>query len=308
MERHNFIEKKSVMVITALFCCLIWGSAFAGIKLSYIELNIQNEFQMILLAGLRFSLAGFGVLVFTAIKHRGKCWPTRKEMPLILLIAVLQTFGSYIAYYIGFSHTTAVKGSILVSVSVFFVAILSHFIFKSDKLNWKKTIGLFLGFVGVILVNLTIVKDTQFTFLLNGEGLIILHALLIAVSAVLVRKNSRGIDVVKLNGWQLLIGGLMMIVVGYAGHPEIIQFTWFAGALLVHLAVISAVAFSLWFVLLKHYKASMVEQYKFSVPLFGSVISVIFIPGEHIGIEMLAAAVLVAVGIIIVNRQERALL
>ena len=306
MDRHSLFEKKNVMVLTALFCCLIWGSAFSGIKLSYIELNINNEFQMILLAGLRFALAGFGVLIFTAIKRRGKCWPTRKEMPLILLIAVVQTFGAYTAYYIGFSHTTAVKGSILTSVSVFFVAILSHLIFKSDKLNWKKIMGLLLGFIGVILVNLTIVAGTQFAFSLSGEGLIILHALLIALSAVLVRRSSGKIDVIKLNGWQLFIGGLMMIVVGYAGHPEIIRFTWFAGALLVHLAAISAVAFSLWFLLLKYHEASTVEQYKFTVPLFGSVMSVIFIPGEHIGIEMLAAAVLVAVGIIIVNRQERA--
>lgn len=303
--KNSIFEKKTSMILTALFCCLIWGSAFPSIKISFAELNLHNEFQFLFVAGLRFTLAGFGVLVFAKIKQKIKIIPSRKELPFMLLIALLQTFGAYLLHYIGMGNTTAVKASIITSLSVFLVAIFAHFMFKTDKLNWKKGIGLLCGFAGVILVNLSLLDNTTFSFTLTGEGFVALPCIFGALTVVLVRKYSGKIDVVKLNGWQLLIGGVMLIAVGYIGYPITPTFNLLSGALLFYLAAISAVAFTLWFMLLQHHNASEVEQYKFAVPLFGSVLSVIFVAGEHIGIEVLGAAVLVTIGTIIVNRQSR---
>lgn len=302
--KNSIFEKKSSMILVALFCCLIWGSSFPGVKISFAELNLNNEFQLLFIAGLRFTLAGLGVLVFAKAKQKTKIMPSRKELPFILLIALLQTFGAYLLHYIGMGNTTAVKASIITSLSVFLVAIFAHFMFKTDKLNWKKGIGLLCGFAGVVLVNLSLLNDTAFSFTLTGEGFVAIPCVFGAVTVVLVRKYSGKIDVVKLNGWQLLIGGVMLIAVGYIGYPVMPVFNLLSGALLFYLAAVSAVAFTLWFLLLRHHNASEIEQYKFAIPLFGSVLSVIFIAGEHIGIEVLAAVALVAVGTIIVNRQS----
>ena len=77
-----------------------------------------------------------------------------------------------------------------------------------------------------------------------------------------------------------------------------------SAGLLAYTGVVSAVSYTLCFLVLRYHKATEVEQYKFAVPLFGSLLSVIFVPGEHMGIEMLGAAALVAAGIFIVNRQN----
>ena len=305
MGKVGMFERRSVMVAVALFSCILWGSAFPSMKLSYIELNITNEFQKILLAGLRFSLAGFGVLIFAKAKQKVKLMPTHSEMPLILTVSLCQTVVSYIPYYIGLGYTTGVKGSIISSMSVLFVAIFAHLMFKTDRLSLKKMSGMVCGFAGVILVNVTIIASTSFAFSFIGEGLVMMHAVFIALGTVLVRKHSGKMDIIKLNGWQLLIGGLVLVATGYTGSSEPLMFNTAAFFLLIYMAALSGVAFTFWFILLQYHKASTVEQFKFAVPLFGSLLSVLLVPGEHMGVEMLAAACLVAVGIIIVNRADR---
>lgn len=304
MNQHSVFEKKSVMLITAMFCCLLWGSAFPSLKITYQLLGDINEFQKIWLAGLRFTLAGFGILVFAKLKMRTKLKPKAKEMPFILLIALLQTFGAYVLYYIGLGHTTAVKTAVLTSLTAFLVAIMSHFMTKNDRLGWKKGLGLLSGFAGVIAVNVSMLSGAVFTFSLLGEGLIVLHSVTLAVALVLVRKYGGRMDVVRLSGWQFFFGGLMLCITGYAGSPGGVEMNAGAIALLFYMAAIAGVAFTLWYVLLQYHNATLLEQYKFANPLFGTVLSVLFVPGEHIGIEMIAAVVLVAVGMVIVNRQD----
>jgi len=302
MNQHSVFEKKGVMIATALFCCLLWGSAYPSLKITYQLLGSINEFQKIWLAGLRFTLAGFGVLVFAKLKMRISLKLTAKEMPFILLISLLQTFGAYVLYYIGIGHTTAVKTAVLTASTAFFVAIMSHFTTKNDRLGWKKGLGLLCGFAGVVMANVSMLSGAVFSFSLLGEGFIVLHSLMTAMTLVLVRKYGERLDVIRLSGWQFLFGGAMLCVTGYAGSPGGIEMNAVVIALLFYMAAIAAVAITLWFVLLKYHNATLLEQYKFANPLFGTVLSVMFVPGEHIGIEMIAAVVLVAVGVVIVNR------
>jgi drug/metabolite transporter (DMT)-like permease len=309
MEKMSPFQKKSVMVLTAMLCCLLWGSAFPALKLSYAELGSLDAWQMLLLAGLRFTLAGAMVLMFGGLRLKIRVMPARREWPLLLAVAGLQTFGQYVAYYIGMSHITGVKGSILNSLSVFLVAVFAHFMSgnrsDADRLSWRKAVGLLCGFAGVVVVNVTLLKGEKFSFAPEGEGLIVLQCVLSALATVLVRIYGGKTDAVRLSGGQLAVGGLLLIAVGYAGNPQGLAFTPAALILLVYMAALSAAAFTLWFVMLKYHKATVLEQYKFAIPLFGTLLSVLLVPGEHIGPEMIAAAALVAVGIWFVNREEK---
>jgi len=169
----------------------------------------------------------------------------------------------------------------------------------------KKIIGLVLGFTGVVLVNFSLLDSALFSFSLTGEGFIAISSLFSAATAILIRKNAGKVDAVKLNGWQLLLGGLLLMTVGLTGYPHFPAFNLVSGLLLLYLAAISAVAFTIWFVLLKHHNVSYLSQFKFAIPVFGSLLSVIFIPEEYLGLEILAAILLVALGTLIVNRRSK---
>jgi drug/metabolite transporter (DMT)-like permease len=60
----------------------------------------------------------------------------------------------YSFFYIGLSNTTGIKAAIITSSGSFFLVIISHYLFKNDKINIKKILGLLLGFTGVLLINL----------------------------------------------------------------------------------------------------------------------------------------------------------
>jgi len=66
-------------------------------------------------------------------------------------------------------------------------------------------------------------------------------------------------------------------------------------------AILSSVAFALWYSLLKYNNAGEISMYKFIVPVAGSLLSAMFIPDERLTFSIFAGMALVAVGIIIIN-------
>ena len=59
--------------IAAVFCCLLWGSAFPGIKIGYRLFAVASEDigTQILFAGFRFALAGVLVLISAVLRSVG---------------------------------------------------------------------------------------------------------------------------------------------------------------------------------------------------------------------------------------------
>ena len=305
MKKGNILEKKSGMVITALICCFVWGSEVPLIKICYDILQISGTFEMILFAGLRLAVAGLGVLAFGKLKMKKRIALCRKELPFTFFIAFIQTFAAFACFYIGVAGTTGVKSSILVSTSVFIVAVFAHFMFKSDRLSLIKTVGLLLGFSGVVLVNINLIDTTVFSFRFAGEGLILLAVLMTSLATVLIRKRGGSLDIVKLNGWQLFLGGAGLTVVGFIGSTHLPSLTIVFWGIVLAFAASTGVVFTLWFTLLRYHNASTLEQYKFIVPLAGSLLSALFLPDEHLTINILFAIALVSIGTIIGNWERK---
>ena len=144
------------------------------------------------------------------------------------------------------------------------------------------------------------------TGVLLGEGLVLCSTISLAVSGILVKKYSKDFNVVMLSGYQFILGGFVMIVVGLAlgGRINLVpQFS--AYLLLLYMALISAVAYSIWGILMKYNPVSRVSIFNFLTPLFGVLLSAIFL-GEveqALSWNKLAALILVSGGIYIVNRK-----
>ena len=128
-----------------------------------------------------------------------------------------------------------------------------------------------------------------------------------AVSGILIKKFSTRFDVVMLSGWQFTLGGLLMIAAGFIGGGHIALPTgWQPYLLLVYMGLISAVAYSVWGLLLQHNPISRVSIYTFLTPLFGVLLSAVFL-GEWeqaASLKTLAALALVCGGIYVVNRKQ----
>lgn len=303
-SRHYLTNKYWVIVI-ALFCAVLWGSAFPVLKVSYAELGIapDDRYAIIVLAGIRFFIASLLIFALLVVGIRQSPKVKFALLPQLLLLGILQISLMYFLFYIGLAHTSGMKGAVLSSASIFFVVVLAHFVYVDDRLNWRKVFGLIAGFSGIILINSG--KNLTFDFSWQGEGYMILSGLVSALGTVLAKRISKVVHPFVLTAWQMLLGSILLIAVGLPGlKPQTMIFTNKAFLLLLYSAFLSATAFSLWYAILKYNKAGEISVYKFMTPVSGTMLSVLFIPGERLTLNMLMALALVALGVIIVNYQR----
>ena len=207
-ENVEFYKRKRNIIILAIICCILWGSAYPAIKIGYELFNINDVGSKLIFAGIRFSLAGLVVLIYNLIMTK-KIMFNKKDMMSISILGIMQTTLQYFFFYIGMSNTTGSKGSIINGMSAFFSIILSHFIYKNDKLNKNKIYGCLIGFIGIVIVNIDNSIENLFgSFSIFGEGFVAISTLLVSISAIYSKKITKDKDTIYVTGYQLYIGGL----------------------------------------------------------------------------------------------------
>ena len=308
MNRKASITDLSVVFFLAMVCCFLWGSATPAIKVGYQIFGIDNTdmLSIILFAGIRFFLAGILIILFQSIMAGHFIKPEKGAFPSILKLSLAQTMLQYFCFYVGLAHTSGVTGTILSGTSGFFSILLASLLFRYEKLTAPKIIGCVMGLMGVVVMNLTLKGGTSFHFALNGEFLVLMSAVSLAVSGILVKKYSARFNVVMLSGYQFILGGLVMIIVGFALGGRITLVPKFSAyILLLYMAMISAVAYTLWGILMKYNPVSRVSIFNFMTPLFGVLLSAIFLGEVEQALQLnkLLALILVCGGIYIVNRK-----
>ena len=302
MEKKNRMQSTFVVWLGALICCALWGSAFPCIKIGYQMFEIPQDAvaTQILFAGLRFTLAGILVILIGSILSGNLLKINRQNALKILKLSLLQTVLQYLFFYIGLANTTGVKASIIEGVNVFIAIFVASLIFRQEKLTMGKLAGCLIGFAGVVLVNLN-GNALDMSFHLNGEGFIFLSTVAYAFSSVYLKRYSKTENPVLLSGWQFISGGLVMTIMGLLMGGKITKVTATGIAMLFYLACNSAVAYSLWGILLKYNPVSRVAVFGFMNPVFGVILSA-FLLGEReqaSGIKSIIALILVSIGIYI---------
>lgn len=293
------------ITLTALLCCALWGSATPFIKIGYTLLLPDKDVpSTILFAGIRFFFAGILTVVIFSIARKKVLYPKTKNYGKVALVSVFQTILQYIFFYVGLANTSGVKGTILTGSSTFFAILVSSLIFKLEKLNTKKILACVLGLGGIVVINLTGLNLTM-NFL--GDAFCVFSAISLAISSTLIKIFSKDEDPVTISGYQFILGGAVMIIIGLSFGGKINLGSIGGLAVLVYLAFLSAIAYSLWGILLKHNPVSKVTIFSFTTPIFGVLLtSLLLTENSNVGIvNLIAALLLVCLGIFILNYQPK---
>ena len=243
------------------------------------QVDSADTASQIVFAGVRFALAGILVLIFASINERKVMIPDRTILKYAVPVCLAQTVCQYFFFYIGVAHTSGVKGAIITGLGNFIAILLSCFIFRKERMTGRKMIGCILGFAGVVVINL-MGNSLDMGFKLTGEGFILIAQLSYGISTVLINLFSRTVSPVVLS-----VGGV---------------------AIIFYLAMVSAVAYTLWSVLLAWNDVSKVAIFGFVNPLCSVILSALIL-GEvkqAFNIGSLIALLLVCAGIYIVNCKE----
>ena len=291
----------------AVIPCLLWGMAFPSIKIGYKVFGIGalDTGGQLVFAGIRFFIAGLLAWLIGSIIYRHPLIPKAKSVRPILLLSLFQTLLQYLFFYIGLAHTSGVKGSILSSSNVFFAFIISSTILHKESIAWQKWLGLAIGFLGVIIV--TLPGGQLGGFSVFGDGFMLISAVSSAISSVLIKKFTENERAFTLSAFQFSLGGLGLMAIGSITRKSLafnISSPCMAILIIIILASISAIAYSIWGVLLHRYEVSRITVFGFLIPVFGTIFSLIALH-ESSGVSILhiaGALVLVSIGTFMVQR------
>lgn len=298
-----------VILLLAGLCCFLWGSAAPSIKIGYrlFQIPPEDTASILMFAGARFLLAGLLVILYHSIANKRWILPPKSSGAAIGSLALSQTVLQYLFYYVGLSHASGVNSAIITGTNVFFSMLCASLVFRYEKLNMQKIAGCALGFLGIVVVNLSGAgAEGLFDVSFLGEGFVLLAQIFYALSGSLVKKHSQKFDVVTLSGYQFMAGGFVLAAVGLAWGGSLSgAVSPLAFLLLLYMGFLSAIAYTLWGVLLKYNPVSRVTVFGFMNPMFGVVLSAIFLgeSGQALTWNTFVALILVCLGIYVVNRK-----
>ncbi|MEG0500174.1 MAG: DMT family transporter, partial [Rikenellaceae bacterium] len=275
-KKYSKIE----IILIAVLACLVWGSAFAFAKIGF------EYMPPVRLSGYRFMLAGL-ILIPILVIRRYDWSELSGQFGFITLFAVIQTFFQYGLFYFGLNLVPASISAIIIGAGPFFVTIMAHYFLKNDQITIRKSLSIICGLLGVVFIslknNVDLSQNPNFYW---GVLALVMSNVIGSASNIVVVRHTKKLSSISLTAMSCFIGGAMLYLLSLVVEPEgsygITGYPFeFYGALL-WLAMIPALAFSLWYFILQlpGVKVSEINIWKFLTPVFGVVLSWIMLSNE----------------------------
>lgn len=286
----------------AIIACLLWSSAFVGVK---IGLKYHSPLQF---AGIRFLISGLILIpvVYDFTRFRKE---VRENFGYVCLIAFLQVIIQYSLFYLGVSMVPASISAMIVGSSPLFVALVAHFSISEDRMDWYKTGSILLGILGVAVITLgrdSLPSGSEIA--LTGVVLLLLNNLASGITNVVVARKRQTISPMVLTSSSLFIGGLSLFVISIP--LEGLQYKVFPAEYYVALgwlSFLSAAAITIWNTLLRRpmVKVSELNMWKFLIPVSGAILSWLILPDESPDVVSVSGMILIATSLLILNLPKR---
>ncbi|HEY6887931.1 MAG TPA: DMT family transporter [Solirubrobacter sp.] len=282
-------------------CVLVWSSTWVVIAVGL------EDIAPFFGAGIRFSLAGAGLLVAAAALRR----PLRTDWTLSVIVGLLPFATTYGLIYWAEQYVTSGLTSVLFGVLPLYVALLAAATLPSEPLRPRLIAG-----VGIALGGL-IVAFSESLDLGSGEHTalaalaVILSPLASAIGNVAIKKRGAKLDPLVMNGWAMLGGGLVLLAVS-APTEDWGATIWSAasiGSILYLAAFGTGFTFVTLTVLLRELPAVTVSFISMIIP-FGALALGALVRDEQVTALAVGGALLVVAGIAVaqlpIRRRVRA--
>ncbi len=283
--------KRRYVVLAFAVLVLFWGSAFSVVKV-----GLEYSPPMIF-AGLRTLIGGLVILLVAVVW--GGSPHLRRDWPIFLLLAAFN-----VVFFFGF-QTLAIlylpsgTAAVLEYLQPMLVGLLAWMIL-GESLSLAKISGLILGFSGIVAVSAgSIFGSISPVGVAFGAG----SAFSWALGTVFFKRYEARVSTMWAVAIPFVAGGMVLTLFSFATESwsEVSpNATLFASLSYVSLFEI-ALAWLIWFGLIRAGEASRVAVYVFFVPLVSIVVGAIFLD-ERLTTSLLIGTVLIVTGIYVVNR------
>ncbi|MEX2428006.1 MAG: DMT family transporter [Bacteroidales bacterium] len=292
---------KLKVTLQAILACLLWSSAFVGIKLG---LPYTTPLQF---AGIRFFISGLLVLPVAVYYSPAFMRVLRENLRFILILGMLQTFLQYALFYTGIDKVPGSVGAIVIGSGPLFIAIVAHFFMPGDRLGLKKTGIILFGFSGIVLVSIGRGEGLDGTVRMVGILILLGNNIVSGFTNVIIAMEKKKIPPLVLSSVSMIFGGLVLFLfsipiegldLSIKPLPYYLSLGW--------LSMLSAVAISIWIILLKRpgVVVSDLNLWKFLIPVSGALLAWTILPEESPDPLSVTGMVITGIALIIISRHN----
>lgn len=294
----------------------LWGTSMVAMK------GVMAETSPLFLASVRLLPAG--VLVVLASVWLGREQPKGwKAWLWISLFALVDgtLFQGFLAK--GLERTGAGLGSVMIDSQPLAVAIMARFLFQEwiGPLGWS---GLCVGLLGISFIGLpddwvlallqghwfdlepvmTLEQELWTVLFQQGEWLMLMAALSMAIGTILIRFVAKEADPVAATGWHMILGGLPLVVASAIGEPSTWQNVSATGWLEIGYATVfgSAIAYGVFFFLAAQGNLTSLSALTFLTPVFALLFSTLFL-AESLSVLQWTGVFLTLISIYLINQR-----
>jgi drug/metabolite transporter (DMT)-like permease len=288
---------------TALIGVLI-GTAFWGLSGTASQALFQTyKFPVLGLSELRLAISGFLLLAFVRPSI-----PKRKDLRLLVSIAIFGFVGTQVSYLVTIQYTNAPTATLL---QFLFLPMVAGYEALTGSLRWSKqwTVTLTLAFAGTLLL-IGLFSGGGFSLVITPIGLV--AGLIAAVTGAYYSLATRPLVREKggwwLTTWGFLIGGLVMLPLGYLGFqgyslsPSAPEFATVVGLVIFVIIFGTVLSFGLYMVGLERLPATETGVAASIEPIVASIAAYVFLGVRLAPLQYLGGALILLAVILIASR------
>ena len=288
-------QPKLIDYILLTLLALIWASAFFNIKIA------TYSFGPITIAFLRVFFGAIPVLLLCYFKDI-KIEAFSRDWHWFAVIGFINLVAPFFLIAYGVKSVQSNLAAILMSTTPLSSTVLAHFYTKNEKFNFIKTIGILIGFSGIIFLfsdNL-LIDENNFTSAL----LILLGSTCYVIGGVLTlkiskKKNENVTGSILIWATIILIPLVSLFEQPWQSTPRIDS-----TISVIYLGLVSTgIAWLLRFRILINNGLIFQSQVSYLIPIFGTILSYIFLK-EIITIKVLISLIAVVIGIYFVKKAK----
>ena len=289
-------QAKLLDYLLLILLALIWASAFFNIKIA------TYSFGPVTIAFLRVFFGAVPVLLLCYYKNI-KIEAFSKDWHWFAMIGFINLVAPFFLIAYGVQSVQSNLAAILMSTTPLSSTILGHFYTKHEKFNFVKTIGVLIGFFGIIYLfsdNIVINENNYVSALL-----ILLGSTCYVIGGVLTLKISKKRNE-NVTGSILIWATLILLpLVSFLEQPWNIIPRLDSTISVIYLGIVSTgVAWLLRFKILKENGLIFQSQVAYLIPIFGVILSYIFLK-EVITTKVLISLLAIVAGIYFVKKGDQ---
>jgi drug/metabolite transporter (DMT)-like permease len=281
------MSRQSLLIVLALFCTyFIWGSTYLAIRFGI------ESFPPFLMGGIRFTVAG--AVLFVVMRYLGAAMPSGREwLGAGVVGLLLPALGNGTVCYVQQTISSSVA-ALSIATAPIWMAIFSSI--WGHKITLKEWLGIAIGLVGIVLLNLGGSFEGDFT----SAFLLIFAAASWSFGSVWGKHLAMPAGLMGA-ACQMFVGGLALLLVSaYAGESwpqQVSSKSW--GALVFLIVLGSLIAYSAYQYLLKTVRPLVASSNTFVNPIVAFSVG-IWWAGEHVTTVEIAALGVILVGVFLV--------